>query len=122
SDDDVSLQTGGTLALSQAVALGLGDLTLKTGRAASRARADTASGLELLGAGPYTLSLATNDVANVAANATGAISYRDASALVVGTVNGTAGITTSDDDVSLQTGGTLALSQAVALGLGDLTL
>src|SRR5205823_2055328 len=82
----------------------------------------TAAGLDLLGAGPFTLTLATNDVATLAANVTGVVSYHDANALAVGTVNGTVGLTTTSDNVNLQTGGTLAIGQAVALGLGNLTL
>ncbi|MDX1944428.1 MAG: hypothetical protein SFU86_03405, partial [Pirellulaceae bacterium] len=77
------------------------------------------TGLELLGAGPFTLTSATNNVTTLAANTTGTISYRDANALTVGTVN-TVGITTLGNDVQLQAGTTLLIDDDIALGAGDL--
>jgi hypothetical protein len=97
------------------------NVTLNAGDAVTQTQAVTAAGLELLGAGSYALTLATNNVGTIAANTGGTVSYRDADALAVGTVN-TAGITTSGDNVTLQTGGTLAIDQAVSLGAGNLTL
>src|SRR5207247_1448004 len=90
----------------------------------------TASGLQLLGSGTVNLDQDANNVATLAANYNGTISYRDANGPVVGTVTDTAmgttttsGITTSDDDVKLTVllGG-LSLNQGVTLGAGDLTL
>src|SRR2546429_341494 len=88
------------------------------------------SGLQLLGSGTVNLDQDANNVAILAANYNGTISYRDANGLSVETVTDTAmgttttsGITTSDDDVKLTVllGG-LSLNQGVTLGAGDLTL
>ncbi len=84
-------------------------------------RTVTATGLELLGAGAYTLTDSGNDVNTIAANTGGAISYRDTDDLTVGTVI-TTGITTSNDNVTLQTGTTLTINEAVSIGSGTLTL
>ncbi|MGK0297614.1 MAG: hypothetical protein ACI9XC_001224, partial [Gammaproteobacteria bacterium] len=79
------------------------------------------TGLELLGAGPYTLTQAGNDVNTIAINTTGAVTYRDTDDLTAGTVN-TVGITTSNDNVSLQTGAALIIDDNVNTGTGNLTL
>jgi hypothetical protein len=42
--------------------------------------------------------------------------------LTIGTVGATTGITTSNDEVRLRTGTTLAINGAVNLGTGNLTL
>ena len=124
SSDDVRLETGTTLGINAAVSLTGGDLTIDAGSAVTQTAAISGSGLELLGTGPYTLTNAGNDFATIAANSTEAISYLDATALVVGTVTGTgtAGITTSSDDVRLETGTTLGINAAVSLTGGDLTI
>src|SRR5947199_224089 len=124
----------GGLAITQAVNLGAGDLTLDVRGAAAVTQTATglitASGLQLLGSGTVNLDQDANNVATLAANYNGTISYRDANGLSVGTVTDTAmgttttsGITTSDDDVKLTVllGG-LSLNQGVTLGAGDLTL
>ena len=58
----------------------------------------------MLGAGPFTLTDAGNDVDTLAADTTGAIELVDADDLIVGTVGSTSGITTTGVDVSLTTG------------------
>src|SRR5438132_675441 len=90
----------------------------------------TASGLQLLGSGTVNLDQDANNVATLAANYNGTISYRDANGLDVGTATETAmatnttnsGITRNNNDVKLTVllGG-LSLNQGVTLGAGDLT-
>jgi hypothetical protein len=115
--NDVQVLTGTTLALNNAVNAGAGDLRLNAGGAVTQSAAITANGLALTGFGPYTLTLATNNVNTIAANidagaiGTTSASYVDANALAVGvvTVNTataalnttTTGISTSGDDVRL---------------------
>ncbi|MDG2991934.1 filamentous hemagglutinin N-terminal domain-containing protein [Candidatus Synechococcus calcipolaris G9] len=67
-----------------------------------------ASGLELLGAGNFTLNSETNNITTLAGNTTGAISFTDANSFTVGTVN----------TVGLSSGNTIDL-QAIS---GNITL
>jgi fibronectin-binding autotransporter adhesin len=126
-NDNVSLQIGTTLAINSAISIGTGNLTLNTGGATTQTATISAGGLELLGTGPYTLLLAGNDIATFAANTTGVIRYADASALVVGTVGGTSGITTPAN-VTLSAGGATTQTAAILaaglelLGAGPFTL
>src|SRR5439155_1093771 len=97
----------------------------------------TAAGLQLLGSGSVHLDESGNNVATLAANYSGPISYTDASALVVGTVTDTAmspsttthGISSNNSDVKLTVlAGGLTIGEAavstddITLGLGNLTL
>ena len=91
---DVSLETGTTLGIGAAIDLAGGNLTLTSGGAVTQTAAITAAGLELLGAGPFTLTDAGNDVDTLAANTSGEIELVDADDLIVGTVGSTSGITT----------------------------
>ncbi len=124
SGSDIVLQTGGTLTLSNAISAGIGNVTLNSGGSVTQGAGDTitTAGLELLGAGPFTLTDAGNDVSNLAANTSTSVSFRDANALIVGTVNSTSGITTTGANVALQTGTTLTINNAVSLGVGNITL
>jgi len=132
----VSLKTetggGGTLALNSAVgAVSVSDITLNADGAVTQTVAGTitASGLELLGAGSYTLTNGSNNVDTLAANTTNDISYTDADALTVGTVQGTSGINTSnnvtlnaDDAVTQTVAGTITASGLELLGAGSYML
>jgi hypothetical protein len=119
---------GSGISLADANALALAGLTtsgaatLNAGGAVTQTGAITAGSLELLGSGPYTLTNASNDIGVLAANTTGAISYRDANAFGVGVVGPTTGITSGNSDVSLQSGGALALDAAVNVGTAALSL
>src|SRR5262249_38756207 len=115
---NVTLQTGAALSIDQPVAIGLGNLTLNARAPATQIPQITAAGLELLGAGPFTLTNPLNEISTIAASTTGAVSYRDASDLAVGTVGSTSGVTTTGADTTLRTGATLAIGQPVALGAG----
>lgn len=130
TNDDVALQTGTTLGINAPVNLGSGDLTLTTGAATTQTAAIIAGGLELRGAGPFTLLSATNDIATLAINTTEAVSYRDATGFVIGTVTGTgtAGITTTGDNVTLNAGGAVTQTSPIVVatlnlqGTGPFTL
>jgi hypothetical protein len=67
--------------------------------------------LRLAGAGPFTLAEAGNDFATLAAATTGAISYRDANALTIGTVGATAGVEAAA--VTISAGGALQVAAGV---------
>jgi hypothetical protein len=93
-----------------------GNITLQLGGLGNQqAGADiNGAGLELLGAGSFVFLNATNEVTRIAANTGGPISYRDATDLIVGVVNGTVGVTTAGSNVFLEAGGSLFLNQAIA--------
>ena len=87
--------------------------TLQSGAAVTQSGSIEAAGLELLGAGPYTLSIAGNDITTLAGNVTNAVTYRDANGVSIGTVN-TAGLTASD--ISITLGGAFSQSQEIVTG------
>ena len=125
TDDNVTLVTGGALTISDDIALGLGNLTLNSAGAVTQTSGDeiTAAGLQLLGAGPFTLEEAGNDVTTLAANTTGAVAYRDANGLTIGTVGATSGITTTDDNVTVcLVTGNLTVSQVISAGTATVRL
>lgn len=111
----------GTVNTTNGVSIGANNLSLQAGGTVTQSQSITASGLELLGSGSYTLTAATNEISTLAANTTGAISYRDNTALSVGTVNTTVGIATGGSNLTLQTGGTLTLNNSVNAGAGNVT-
>ena len=117
TNDNVSIRTGGTLTISQDINLGGGDLELNAGGAVTQGAGDdiSADGLELIGTGPYTLTNAGNAVTTVAVDTAQSVDYRDTNALLIGSVGGTNGITTTGDDVSIQSGGSLGINQAVSV-------
>src|SRR5205823_6576455 len=132
NDVKLTVQAGG-LSIGQAVSTGAGDLTLNVTGAVTQTATGiiTGTGLQLLGSGTVNLDVANNNVATIAANYSGPISYLDVNGLAVGTVTDTAmtpnsttsGITSGGNDVKLtvQAGG-LSIGQVVSTGAGDLTL
>lgn len=115
----VALTTGGNLAINAALQSGTTatkNLTLNlTGSgSAMQTSALKTSGLELLGSNAtYTLNNSANDAVTLAAN-TKTVGYTDATALTIGSVNSTTGITASGT-VSVGTeSGNLSVSQAVS--------
>jgi trimeric autotransporter adhesin len=95
--------------------VGTGTLSLTATGAVSQTAAITASGLALTGVGgAYTLGHSGNAVTTLAAS-TGSVDYRQAGALVVGTVGATAGVTATGA-VKIETTGAasnLTLNNAV---------
>src|SRR5207237_630955 len=132
NDVKLTVQAGG-LWIGQAGSTGAGDLTLNVTGAVTQTVTGliTGTGLQLLGSGTVNLDVANNNVATIAANYSGTISYLDVNGLAVGTVTDTAmtpntttsGISSNNNDVKLtvQAGG-LSIGQAVSTGAGDLTL
>ncbi len=119
---DVSLETDATLGIEAAIDLAAGNLTLIGGGAVTQAEPITAAGLELLGAGPFTLTHAGNDLDTLAANTSGEIALVDADDLIVGTVGLTSGITTPGD-IRLEAFDSLSVSEnVVAQGNSDVFL
>src|SRR5206468_1489221 len=86
-----------------------------------------AGGLQLLGTGSVHLDNPNNDIATLAANFNGPISYTDKTALTVGIVADrisgmtSTGITSTSNDVKLTAGGDLTINQAVNTGSANLT-
>ncbi|MGZ0165047.1 MAG: hypothetical protein ACKVII_14085, partial [Planctomycetales bacterium] len=101
------------------------DLNAQRGATQAGTGTITADGLRLISSGndgSFSLGTSTtNDVNTLAANTTGAITFRDADALTIGTVT-TVGITTSNDAVAIQTGDTLTIDDAVSIGTGRFTI
>src|SRR5436190_13562846 len=82
----------------------------------------TAAGLELQGAGNYTLTDLANNVATIAGSTTGTVKYVDSNALTVGTVTST-GFSGSAGNVALNTQTQdLTVSQQINSGTGTVTL
>ena len=111
---------GANIAVNSALTAPAGAvLELDTTGSATQTGAITASSLDLEGAGgSYTLTNAGNPVGTLAAN-TGSVDFTDGSALAVGSVGSTNGITATGD-VTL-TADSLTLSQPVS-GTGSLIL
>ncbi len=135
SNGDVSLTTGGLLTLTQGVNAGTGTVTLNSGGGADQtAGGITASKLLILGNGPFSLTNGvsgvgsttnTNNVGTLAGNFTGDLAYVDNSALTIGTVGATNGLTsTSGGSIDVTTtSGSLTISQPVsATAAGDVSL
>lgn len=71
--------------------------------------------LRLLGAGVFDLDSVLNNVATLAANVDGALTYVDANALTIGTVAGTTGVTSADDAIAISTvNGALTINDTAA--------
>ncbi len=98
------------------------NITLTTNAGAvTQTQPITATGLELLGAGAYTLTNGSNNVATLAANTTNAISYTDADNLAIGTVGGTVNLSSTTGGVALVVGGTLTPT-SVSSGTGAISV
>lgn len=133
SGDDVQLTTASTILIDDDIVLGLGDLGLDAGAAVTQNAGDniTATGLALTATGPFTLTNTGNNVTRIAGNSANIIHFVDANTLSVGAINvlgnTTTGITTSNDDVTLQTElGNITIDNTINLGApatgGDLEL
>ncbi|MEM9446505.1 MAG: hypothetical protein AAGA18_14260, partial [Verrucomicrobiota bacterium] len=90
-----------------------GNLTLSSTGSVTQSQALSAAGLELTGSGAKTLENASNDVNTIAVSG-GETSFRDTDDLAVGSVGSTNGINVGANDVSLETGGALTQTQAIA--------
>ncbi|MFN4194839.1 MAG: hypothetical protein ACK4HM_03295, partial [Thermosynechococcus sp.] len=133
NNNDVIIQTGGTLTLANASNLGGGNLTLISGNGVTQNSGAniTAGGLGLQGSGTFDLNNASNNVDTFAANVTGGVSFSDTNGFTLGSVTSntstdtatTSGLTTGNNDAILNSGsGTLTLANSSDLGTGNLTL
>src|SRR6185295_2199136 len=138
SDVKLTVLAGGLTVCEAAITTdditrGGGNLTLNiTGNVTQTAgNVITASGLQLLGSGTVHLDESANNVATLAANYSGPISYTDANTLTVGTVTDTAmspsttssGIISAGNDVKLTVlAGGLTIGAAADGGADDITL
>ena len=97
-----------------------GDIVTLTagGGTVTQSQTITADGLELLGAGSFNLNDFSNSVNTLAANLTGVgatLTYDNAGALTIGTVNSTSGVTTVGGAIDIETNsGDLTVNQSVA--------
>lgn len=121
---DLKVGAGGSIGFQGEVRLGSGDLTLVAGASVTQSAAIASAGLELLGAGPFTLTHPDNDFDTVAADVGGHITLLDRDDLTIGTVtgDGTTGITTSGGDVRIQAVSTLLVAEVVTSTAGDVLL
>jgi len=78
-------------------------------------------GLLLTGTGAFSLP-DSNTIATVAAAVNGAVTLNDGTALTVGTVGATNGITTTGNSLTISATGTLALNQAINVGAATAVL
>ena len=104
----------GRVSIQGGIDAGTGDVTLDAtaGIDQQPTAPIIAGGVELLGAGPVTLTSNGNDIGSLAGRITGVgntVSVTDTGSLSIGTVQGTSGLTTSDGDVMINTGGDLTL-------------
>jgi mucin-19 len=86
-------------------------LVLSTIGTVTQSAAITATNLDLLGGNGFVLTNGSNDVGTLATN-TDVVSLTDASSLVVGSVNGTSGVTATGA-VSLSSAGTITQTAAI---------
>jgi len=99
------------------VGMTAGTLVLSDAKPVTQTQAVAANALDLLGGGAVVLTLPTNAVAVLAGN-TGAVTLTDGADLSIGTVNGTAGMTTPT--LVLTDGQAVTQTQAVTAGGLDL--
>ncbi len=131
TNDDTKLTVDGLLVINEAINVGTGDLLLDVSGDVLQSEPITAAGLALMVDGKTSLQKFSNDVNTIAADNQGITLFTDVDSLTVGTVTvleGTAdemeliGISIDSEDAKLQTGGNLAVNEAVDLGTGNLFL
>jgi filamentous hemagglutinin family protein len=119
---DVTLATGDRLTLGDGTATAQplnapgATVTLRTtaGGVAENANSSVvADRLLLAGAGLFQLDQPGNDVAVLAADLTGPLTYRDANALEVGSAGGTAGLDSHGNDITLRSSGPMTLGSGL---------
>jgi CHAT domain-containing protein len=104
----------GTVGSTNGVNVGANNLTLEAiSGTVTQSEAITASGLELLGSGSYTLTNTANNISTLAANTSNFIKYTDTDGFAIGTVNSTNGISAPGKNVTLTAGGAVTQSQAI---------
>jgi filamentous hemagglutinin family protein len=113
--------TANDVTIGNTINVGANNLSITSSGAVTQTAAITAAGLELGGAGSFTLTNAANNVAKIAASTgAGAISYVDANDLAVDTVN-SVGISRAGD-VTLSSGGLLTVGGLITTNSANLAL
>jgi CHAT domain-containing protein len=97
------------------------NVTLTAGGAVTQTEAITASGLELLGGGSYSLTNTNNNISTLAANTSNFIKYTDTDGFAIGTVGSTDGISAPGKNVTLTAGGAVTQTQAITANILTLT-
>jgi Ca2+-binding RTX toxin-like protein len=115
TDSDGAMTLSGVVSAADQVTL---NLNAQQGATQAGTGTITASGLLLLStgtSGSFSLGTSTaNNVTTLAASTNGAISFRDNDGVTVGTVGSTNGITTIDDNVTIDSAnGTITVSQPI---------
>jgi autotransporter-associated beta strand protein len=96
-------------------------ITLQAGATTQAAGANlTSTQVALLGAGPFTLTNAGNNVGTIAAAVTGALSFTNIGALSIGTVGSTSGVFTTNSAIALTALGGITVTNATATATPDL--
>src|SRR5262249_7382892 len=119
---NVGLRTTGNGAIATAGITTTGNLTFNAVGAVTQTGPIAAQGLELVGAGPFTLTEAANHVATLAGNTTGGVSYRDNAGFAVGTVNGRVGLAATNASVIVTGVGGIAINAGVTSGTGNISI
>src|SRR5581483_9052220 len=113
----ISISSGnGSITLANDIAAGSGTVTLSpTNGVIQSGGGITATSLLLTGSGTFTVNSASNAVTTLAANVTGAITYRESNTLSIGTVGATSGVTSGGNAIAItvDTGG-LTVTNAAA--------
>ncbi|MFO0775093.1 MAG: filamentous hemagglutinin N-terminal domain-containing protein [Nitrospiraceae bacterium] len=124
----VSITSGNNVALHDANALDFGASTISGTLEVIATGALTQSGaistptLEVVSGGAVTMTDVGNHVDTLALSASGPVQYTDADALHIATVGTTSGITSGNHDITLVTGGALAVDAPIHAGSAVLGL
>jgi hypothetical protein len=126
----VTASNTGTLTINNDIAAGSGTVYLTSGAGITEGSAKiTAATLGMNAAGTIAVNSTTNNVTTLAATtSSGTITYQDADALTVGSVAAsgsfplTTGVSTSNANVDIRTGGLLTINNDIAAGSGTVYL
>ncbi|WP_157776189.1 two-partner secretion domain-containing protein [Gloeomargarita lithophora] len=112
SNDAVTLKTGDLLTINKAIAVGNQKVSIESAGVTQGTDGKiTGSGLRLLGTGTFNLNNTANNIALLAANVTGSLTYVDANVMAIDTVLGTTGVKTNNNSINISTvNGNLTLS------------
>jgi trimeric autotransporter adhesin len=124
----VKITNGNNVVLNDINALDLGastvsgNLDVTTGTSLTDSGNVTAAGLKFTAGTTVDLDSANNDFDTIAGTSNGAVTLNDKDSFSVGTVNGAIGINSTNNDISLTSGGDITLDKEVNAGSGDATL
>ncbi|WAS05405.1 hypothetical protein LQF76_00505 [Gloeomargaritales cyanobacterium VI4D9] len=104
-NDLVTLQTGGLLTINKAIAVGTEKVSINSvdGVIQGTAGVITGTGLRLLGTGTFNLNNTSNNIALLAADVNGSLTYVDSNVMAIDTVLGTTGVKTKNNPINIST-------------------